>query len=188
MPNQNILRRTALNNPKMRNSAAVRAAKDSILSCIKTSDSPNSTYGLDDFNRGMMWATTTGSSVGSVASAVRNRIERITGADTHHRTVPTDEWFNGMLSKTDKAEMMNDFASSVRVQLDTMHELGQVAKEGGMTIAMDMHLIPRWDKKPGMDLARSRRKNGTGAFERYITAQCVDDGPRLVLRVLPMGP
>ena len=142
MSNQNILRRTALNNPKMRNSAAVMAAKDNILSCIKTSDSPNSTYGLDDFNRGMMWATTTGSSVGSVASAVRNRIERITGADTYHRTVPTDEWFNGILSKTDKTEMMNDFASSVRVQPDTMHELGQVAKEGGMTIAMDMHLIP----------------------------------------------
>ena len=186
MPNQNILRRIALNNSKMRNSAAVRAAEDSILSCIKTSDSPNSTYGLDDFNMGMMWATTTGSSVGSVASAVRNRIERITGADTHHRTTPTDEWFNGILSKTDKTEMMNDFASSVRVQLDVMHELGQVAKEG-MTIAIDMHLIPRWDKKPGMDLARSRRKNGTGTFERYITAQCVDDGSRLVLGVLHMG-
>ena len=28
--------------------------------------------------RGMMWATTTGSSVGSVASAVRNRIELFT--------------------------------------------------------------------------------------------------------------
>ena len=90
----------SLNNSKMRNSAAVRAAEDSILSCIKTSDSPNSTYGLDDFNMGMMWATTTGSSVGSVASAVRNRIERITGADTHHRTTPTDEWFNGILSMT----------------------------------------------------------------------------------------
>ena len=56
--------------------------------------------------------------------------------------MPTDEWFNGILSKTDKTEMMNDFASSVRVQLDAMHELGQVAKEG-MTIAIDMHLIPR---------------------------------------------
>ena len=60
---------------------------------------------------------------------------------THHRTTPSDEWFNGILSKTDKAEMMNDFASSVRVQLDAMRELGQVAKEG-MAIAMDMHLIP----------------------------------------------
>ena len=153
----------------MRNSAAVRAAEDSILSCIKVPDSPNSTYGPDDFNRGRMGATTTGSSVGSVASAVRNRMERITGADTHHRTVPTDEWFNGILSKTDKTEMMNDFASSVRVHLDAMHELGQVADEV-MTVAIDMHLIPRWDKKPGMDLTRSRRKNGTGTFERYITA------------------
>ena len=56
-----------------------------------------------------------------------------------------------------------------------------------MTIATDMHLIPRWDKKPGMDLARSRRKNGTGTFERYIAAQCVDDGSRLVLGVLHVG-
>ena len=164
----------------MRNSPAVRTAEDSTLSCIKTSDSPNSTYELDDFNRGMMWATTTGSSVGSVASAVQNRMERIIDADTHHRTVPTDEWFDGILSKTDRTEMMNDFASSVRVHLDAMHELGQVADEG-MTIAIDIHLIPRWDKKPGIDLMRSRRKNGTGTFEGYITAQCVDDGPRLVL-------
>ena len=103
------MHRTALNNPKMRNSPAVRTAEDSILSCIKVSDSPNSTYGLDDFNRGMMWATATDSSVGSVASAVRNRIERITDADTHHKTTPSDERFNGILSKTDKTEMMNDF-------------------------------------------------------------------------------
>ena len=82
--------------------------------------------------------------------------------------------------------MMNDSAGSVRVQLDAMHELGQVADEG-MTIAIYIHLIPRWDKKPGIDLARSRRKNGTGTFERYITAQCVDGGPRLVLGVLHMG-
>ena len=53
-----------------------------------------------------------------------------------------------------------------------------------------MHLrIPRWDKKPrtAWTIARSRRKNGTGTFERYITAQCVDDGSRLVLGVLHMG-
>ena len=100
-----------------------------------------------------MGATTTGSSVGSVASTVRNRMERIIDADTHHRTTPSDEWFNGILSKTDKTEMMNDFASSVRVHLDAMHEFGQVADEV-MTVAIDMHLIPRWDKKPGTDLTR----------------------------------
>ena len=83
--------------------------------------------------------------------------------------------------------MMNDFASSVRLQLDAMHEFGQVADEG-MAIAIDMHLIiPRWDKKSGTGLTRSRRKNSTGTFERDITAQCVDGGPRLVLGVLHMG-
>ena len=76
---------------------------------------------------------------------------------------------------------------SVRVQLDVMHELGQVAKEG-MIIAVYMHPIPRWDKKSGTDLTRSRRKNSTGTFERDITVQCVDGGPRLVLGVLHMGP
>ena len=84
--------------------------------------------------------------------------------------------------------MMNDFASSVRLQLlDAMHELGQVADEG-MAIATDMYsIIPRWDKKSGTDLTRSRRKNSTRTFERYITAQCVDGEPRLVLGVLHMG-
>ena len=67
-------------------------------------------------------------------------MERIIDVDTHHRTMPADERFNGILSKTDKTEMMNDFANSVRVQLDAMHELGLVAKEG-MTIAVDMYLI-----------------------------------------------
>ena len=80
------------------------------------------------------------------------------------------------------------FASPVRVQLDAMHEFGQVADEG-MMIAVYMYLIPRWNKKSGIDLARSRRKNGTVTFERYITAQCVDGGSRLVLGVLHMrGP
>ena len=185
MSNQNIRLSSWFGQHKRRNDAAVRAAEDSICSCIKISDSPNRTYGLDDFNRGMMWATVNGSSVGATAS-VRNQIERSTGAVTHNRASPTDEWFNGLLAKTDRTEMMNDFASSVRLQLDAMHELGQVSNDG-MVIAIDMHLIPRWDKKPGIDLTRSRRKNGTGTFERYITAQCVDGGPRLVLGVLHMG-
>ena len=186
MSNQNIRLSSWFGQHKRRNDAAVRAAEDSICSCIKISDSPNRTYGLDDFNRGMMWATVNGSSVGATASAVRNQIERSTGAGTHNRASPTDEWFNGLLAKTDRTEMMNDFASSVRLQLDAVRALGQVSNEG-MVIAIDMHLIPRWDKKPGIDLTRSRRKNGTWTFERYITAQCVDGGSRLVLGVLHMG-
>ena len=44
-------------------------------------------------------ATATGTSVRSVASAVRNMIEPTADADAHHRTTPADEWFNRALSK-----------------------------------------------------------------------------------------
>ena len=149
-----------MNNSKMRDEASRMAAEENILSCIKVSDKANATYGLDDFNRGMLWAVTLGSSVGSVASAVRNRIEDVIGAQTNHRASPTDEWFNGVLSKTDKNELMDGFARSVRLQVDVARDLGQLSGDG-MVIAIDMHLIPRWDKKRDSDLTRSKRKNGT---------------------------
>ena len=44
MPNQNILRRTVLNNLKIRDNIAVRAADNSILSCIRILDSHNMAY------------------------------------------------------------------------------------------------------------------------------------------------
>ena len=59
----NIMRRDLMNNPKMRDEASRMAAEENILSCIKVSDKANATYGLDDFNRGMLWAVTLGSSV-----------------------------------------------------------------------------------------------------------------------------
>ena len=182
----NIMGRDLMNNPKMRDEASRMAAEENILSCIKVSDKANATYDLDDFNRGMLWAVTLGSSVGSVASAVRGRIEDVIGAQTNHRASPTDEWFNGVLSKTDKNELMDGFARSARLQMDVARDLGQLSGDG-MVIAIDMHLIPRWDKKRDSDLTRSKRKNGTGTFERYATAQCVEGGPRLVLGAMHMG-
>ncbi len=54
-------------------------------------------------------------------------------------------------------------------------------------MAIDKHLIPRYDKNPGPELLRSKSKNGTWKFEGYITAQCVDKGRRLTLAVFPVG-
>ncbi len=49
-----------------------------------------------------------------------------------------------------------------------------------------MHLIPRYDKKHGGELVRSRKKSGTAVFERYMTIQCLVKHCRLVLGVLHM--
>lgn len=71
----NIVGQDTMNNPKMRDDTSRIAAEENILSCIKVSDKANATYGLDDFNRGMLTAVMLGSSVGSVASAVRGHVE-----------------------------------------------------------------------------------------------------------------
>ena len=44
-----------------------------------------------------------------------------------------------------------------------------------------MHLIPRYDRVLGEELTRSKYKNGTTYFERYMTVQCVNDKMRTVL-------
>lgn len=49
-----------------------------------------------------------------------------------------------------------------------------------------MHLISQYDKKYGSELVRSKSKNGTHVFERYITIQCVDNKRRLVLEIAHM--
>ena len=55
---------------------------------------------------------------------------------------------------------------------------------GAITIAIDKHLIPRYDKRPGPELFRSKSKKGTWKFKAYITAQCVDAGCHLTPAVL----
>ena len=51
-------------------------------------------------------------------------------------------------------------------------------------VAIDKHLILRYDKKWENKLVRSQRKSSTNVFETYITAQCVNAGSRLNLAVL----
>lgn len=74
-------------------------------------------------------------------------------------------------------------AGMVSRLLSMLARLDHLPKEG-LTIAIDMHLIPRYDRVPGPELTRSRSKDGTGLFERYITAQRIDDDMRLVLGCL----
>ena len=65
-------------------------------------------------------------------------------------------------------------------QLCTLKELGKPPKDGPAA-AIDAHLMPRYDRTRGAEPARSRYKNGTMFYERYVTAQCVNDGARVRL-------
>ena len=55
-----------------------------------------------------------------------------------------------------------------------------------MTIAIDAHLVPCYCKDHGSETVYSKSKQGTYYFIRYATAQCVDQGARLMLAAIHM--
>ena len=77
-------------------------------------------------------------------------------------------------------------ARTISEQLDMLYMLEILKRHDVLDVAVDMYLIPRYDKKYGSKLVRSKFKSGTCIFERYITIQCIVAGCRLVLGVLAM--
>ena len=145
----------------------------------------NATYGPADFHRILIAAAVLGVSVFGCASALRNAAALLHGLGKSHRRAASGEWIRDMISRIERDRLMGAFNKKVGSQLDRLQELGMLAGRK-MDVAIDMHLIPRWDRKHGAEVVRSKSKGKTGLFERYITAQCVNGGMHIALGVLHM--
>ena len=150
---------------------------ESLLSCVRMPEGRNAIFGSGDLNRCMMGATIRDSSVGGCANASK---------EAAGSAVPSDRWCAGMIKGVDAGCLQERFMDSVRHQIQILEEHGRMPADG-LTVAVDMHLIPRYDKRPGAELTRSRYKKETKCFERYMTAQCVDGGIRLKLGAAYLG-
>ena len=177
-----LMRREMSNNPRIRE-YVVAGLENVVGMLVGTSSRPNAVYGVSDLNRGMIRAAVQDASVGGCANGVR--VSRESFGIKEGRAVPSDEWFRSILSSVDEKELIQVFATVVSLQLGELNRLGLLPRDG-LVIAIDMHLIPRYDRIRGPHLTRSRGKNGTTYFERYITVQCVNAGSRLILGALPV--
>ena len=99
---------------------------------------------------------------------------------------PTGEWIRGAGARAGAGEACQRLEDTVSSQIRQLRETGHLHRREKITATIDMHLIPRYDKKYGAELVRAKRKNGTHVFERYITIHCVDDGRRLALGMAHM--
>ena len=99
---------------------------------------------------------------------------------------PTDEWIRSVAIRSEPGRILDCLAETVGRQLNQLRDMGMITKGQKLEAAMDMHLIPRYDKKYGSELVRSKKKGGTHVFERYITIQCIVKHCRLVPGVLQM--
>lgn len=84
-----------------------------------------------------------------------------------------------MVAGTDASLLACSFAEKISGQICILRRLGMIP--GKMDVALDMHLIPRWGAKKTADLARSKMKNGTTWFERYVTVQIVNAGSQITV-------
>ncbi len=75
------------------------------------------------------------------------------------------------------------FEAQVRRQIKTLGMAKRIPKRG-LTIAIDLHKIARYDRSHDENLSRQKKKDGTTYVELYITIQCVDDGLGLTLGAL----
>ena len=102
-----------------------------------------------------------------------------------HRESPCGEWITNICLRVDPYGMAKSLEKAMSANLERLQSLGLLSGKR-IDIAIDMHLIRRWDRKHGAELVRSKSKGKTGSFERYIAAQCIKPGMQMVLALLHM--
>ena len=84
-----------------------------------------------------------------------------------------------MLARLEPGAAVAAFFETLEENVRVLRGLGML--DGEIDLAVDMHLIPRYDAAHGPELVRSKNKSGAAWLERYATIQSVTPGLRLVL-------
>ena len=93
--------------------------------------------------------------------------------------ISSDEWVRCIFAKMQAGASIQVLKEEVTKTILLLEEKNMVPAV--WDLAIDMHLIPRYDKKPNPNLIKGREKSGTKLFERHITIQSIVPGRRLTL-------
>ena len=175
------LRRDMLNNPRIYQSV-LETVETGMAPSIRVSDRHNAVYGAGDFIEGMVRASLRDGKVAGCSQSAR-----LIAAAYGARRRPSDEWMRQVALRSDAAGIQENFEATVAAQLDSLYRTRALGRGQKIDVAIDMHLIPRYDRRHGEELVRSKARGKTGLFERYIPMQCIVCGGRLVLGVFSMS-
>ena len=178
------MQRGLANNPRQR-ASVMTDVEDTFNPNIPFSKKPNARYGPAVFHAIMMGAAALGVSIFGYTAATRRWKTTSYMLARGHRESPCGEWISNICLRVDPYGMAKSLEKAMSANLDRLQSLGLLAGKQ-IDIAIDMHLIRRWDRKHGAELVRSKSKGKTGSFERYIAAQCVRPGMQMALALLHM--
>jgi hypothetical protein len=142
------------------------------------SDRYNSKYGLPDMINALI-AMCIGNSYAE-SGLKRLAIE----SDMKH--TPSGSWLINSIKKIPEQNMMLQLSDAIDSTIKNMKEIGMFNKS--ITVAIDKHLIPRYDKNPDEFLIKSRAKNSTTNFESYCTMSSVEEQCRACLGAYHVTP
>ncbi|MDE0525189.1 MAG: transposase [Thaumarchaeota archaeon] len=153
---------------------------------LPVSHAPNAVFTEGHLNDGLLPGGVFSSSSSGRTNPARNAHNRIIGRRLAEAeaSMPCGEWQRRHLARIRPGTALAAFDEELDANLDLLRGLGLLPDR--LDVAIDMHLIPRYDKEHGAELHRSKWKSGTQWFERYFTIQSVTPGVRLVLGALPM--
>ena len=117
-----------------------------LVLCIRASDRFNAIYMELDFVRIMVYVVAHNGQMARCANSARSWQEAQTrrGSRCVTRHLEQAEGVYGCLAET------------VSHQLETLYDVGILKRHDSLDVTVDMHLIPRHDKKHGAELVRSR--------------------------------
>ncbi len=84
---------------------------------------------------------------------------------------PTGSWLRKCIRKISQKTMLLKLHHSLDRTISKLREMGVF--EQPVIVAIDKHLIPRYNKSTNPFLINSKSKNSTNLFEAYCTMQCV---------------
>ena len=140
---------------------AMKNIADGLTPCVEISDKHNAKYTERDFHKAMLMGlsmNTQAAGCATAASALANQLGL--------GRISTAEWVRRAICNVTEDEIYEQTGQTIARQLKRLRKLKLLKGKQGLTVAIDMHLIARFDKKYGDELVRSREKNGSHTFER----------------------
>ena len=138
----------------------------------------NSKYGLPDMINALI-ALCIGNSY------AESGLKRL-AIESDLKATPSGSWLINSIKKIPEQSMILQLSDCIDSTINDMKEIGMFLKP--VTVAIDKHLIPRYDKNPDEFLIKTRSKNGTTHFESYCTMSSVEGQCRACLGVCHVTP
>ena len=142
---------------------------------IQCSQRYNRKWGIEDFIHGIAAMC----SYNTYAESAMKALAAGLGRD-----VPSGRWIRDRVRSVPEQRMFAALSDGIDMTVAQLKKTGML--RGPATVAIDKHLIPRYDKRPDPYLVGSKPKDGTTLFEGYCTVQSVDESCRAQLGAVPV--